>query len=110
MTKNLIGMDTDIVDSTSIDVPSERTFREAWVLNRTIIQIDMPKAKLIRQAQLKLEAKPLFEELDIDFMRALETDADRTEIIASKQSLRDTINDPRITAAKTTDDLDAVKI
>ena len=56
------------------------------------IQVNINKAKDITKDRLREERKPLLEEQDVAFQRALETGADTTAIVAEKQRLRDITN------------------
>ena len=53
------------------------------------ITIDINKAKVITKDRLREERKPLLEEQDILFNRALETSEDTSAIVAEKNRLRD---------------------
>jgi alpha-D-ribose 1-methylphosphonate 5-triphosphate synthase subunit PhnG len=53
------------------------------------ITVNLGKAKVITKDRLRAERAPLLEALDVQFQRALETNADTTEIVAEKQRLRD---------------------
>jgi len=53
--------------------------------------INITKAKNITKDRLRRERKPLLEEQDILFMKAQETNADTTAIVAEKKRLRDII-------------------
>ena len=53
------------------------------------IKIDITKAKEITKDKLRAERKPLLEKLDVDFIKAQETGADTSAIVAEKQRLRD---------------------
>lgn len=53
------------------------------------IKIDIAKAKEITKDKLRAERKPLLEKLDVDFIKAQETGADTSAIVAEKQRLRD---------------------
>ena len=53
------------------------------------IIIDINKAKDITKDRLRAERKPLLEEQDVLFQRALESGADTSAIVAEKQRLRD---------------------
>jgi hypothetical protein len=53
------------------------------------ITVNLSKAKDITKDRLRAERAPLLEALDVQFQRALETNADTTEIVAEKQRLRD---------------------
>jgi uncharacterized protein YdaT len=56
------------------------------------IQVNIAKAKDITKDRLREERKPLLEEQDVAFQRALETNEDTTTIVAEKQRLRDITN------------------
>ena len=68
------------------DVPSDRTFRNAWKHDLTV---DFPKAQAITKERLRSDRKPLLEAQDVLFQRALETGKDATAIVVEKQRLRD---------------------
>jgi hypothetical protein len=53
------------------------------------IQVNINKAKEITKDKLRAERKPLLEKLDVDFIKAQETGADTSAIVAEKQRLRD---------------------
>ena len=73
VTTYIADKDGNQIDASTATVPSDRNFRGAWVLNGTVISEDLTKAK----------------EIFADNMKALETSADTTAIVASKQALRD---------------------
>ena len=54
-----------------------------------MITINFEKAREITKERLRRERKPLLEEQDILFMRAVENSQDKSEIVAEKQRLRD---------------------
>lgn len=56
------------------------------------IQVNITKAKEITKDKLRAERKPLLEKLDVDFIKAQETGADTSSIVAEKQRLRDITN------------------
>ena len=70
------------------------------------ITINMTKAKEITKERLRAERKPLLEEQDILFMKAQESGADTTAIVAEKQRLRDITNS--VDSCTTTDELKAL--
>ena len=91
-------------------LPSDRTFREAWdAPSGTAITVNMDKAKDVWRDYIRQARTPEFEKLDKDFMRALETGASTTQIVADKQVLRDAPAHPDIDAATTPDELKAVQ-
>ena len=99
-----------IVDDSVI--PSDRTFRGAWVGNgvgvstATIVE-DMTKAKEIHKNNIRQKREGKLKELDVDFQRALETSADTSSIVAKKQALRDAPAASGITTAANITELKA---
>ncbi len=67
----------------------------------------MSKAKEMVKEGLRTARQPLLQELDVEFMRAVESGntALQAEIAGKKQKLRDITDLPAINKAKTTDDL-----
>lgn len=91
------------------DIPTDRTFRNAWKqCPKGLPTVDMEKARDIHRDRLRAIRKPKLENLDVEFMRAVEGGKSTTEIAAAKQALRDITKDPAIDAAKTPDDLKKV--
>lgn len=58
-----------------------------------MITVDIEKAKEIVKEKLRLDRKPLLEAQDALFMKAQESNADTTAIVAEKQRLRDITED-----------------
>ena len=54
-----------------------------------MITVNIDKAKDITKDRLREERKPLLESQDVLFQKALETNADTSDIVAEKQRLRD---------------------
>jgi hypothetical protein len=77
-----------------------------------MINVNMTKAAEIKKDMIRSERKPKLEALDVDFMRAVEANdtAAQADIAAQKQALRDVTADPRISAAKTPDELKALTL
>ena len=73
-----------------------------------MITVNMAKARDIQRAKMREARAPILAALDVQFQRALETNADTTSIVAKKQALRDVTVYPAIDAAQTTDELKAV--
>ena len=67
----------------------------------------MTKALEIKKDMIRAERKPKLEELDVQFMRAVEQgDTElQAEITSKKQALRDATNDPVLTNASTPEEL-----
>ena len=73
-----------------------------------MIVINIDKAKEIKKDQLRAERKPLLESLDVEFVKALETGADTTPIVAEKQRLRDITK--LCDTAQTVEELKAIEV
>ena len=71
------------------EIPSDRTFRNAWKVEDGSVAVDMGKAKDLTKDRLRNERKPLLEAQDVAFQRALETGASTASIVSEKQRLRD---------------------
>jgi hypothetical protein len=54
-----------------------------------MIVININKAKEITKDRLRIERSPLLQAQDVAYMRALESNADVSSILAEKQRLRD---------------------
>ncbi len=85
----IVDKDGNQIDASTATVPANRDFRGAWSLSGTVISEDLAKAKEIFADKVREVRTPLLEALDTDFMKAQETSADTTAIVASKQALRD---------------------
>ena len=73
-----------------------------------MITINLDKAKDITKDRLRADRKPLLEAEDVKFMKAQETGADTTVIVAEKQRLRDITKD--VDSCTTTDELKALSV
>jgi hypothetical protein len=73
-----------------------------------MITINLNKAKDITKDRLREERKPLLEKLDVDYMKAVEVQADATEIVAEKQRLRDITK--LVDSARTVDQLKNITV
>ena len=111
MTQTLIKIGADTYDAADYTLPAERTFRGAWEANSGtgVISVDMEAARDIWRDKIRLERTEPLESLDTAFMKALESGADTTQIVADKQALRDAPSDPAIDAATTPEELAAVQ-
>ena len=104
-----ININGDVRDASLLTVPSDRTFREAWSLNGDAVEVDMAAARDIWRDKIRAARAPELAKLDTSYMKALETSADTTQIIADKQTLRDAPAHSDIDAATTPDALKAVQ-
>lgn len=79
-----------------LEIPADRTFRDAWcdVTREAKVDIDLKKAKEIKLKELREKRQPRLEVLDKEMLKALEDgdDAKKAEIKAAKQALRDITN------------------
>jgi len=105
-----ININGDVRDAASLTVPTDRTFRGAWQFNGDAVEVDMTAALAIHKDNLRAERKPRLDQLDIDFMQALEAGTSTTQIATDKQTLRDITDDARLAAATTPDALKALDL
>ena len=73
----------------------------------SIIKTDMAKAKEIHKNRIREARKSKLAEQDIAFQRALETGSSTTDIVATKQALRDAPDAVGISTAVNETDLKA---
>jgi hypothetical protein len=73
-----------------------------------MITINLDKAKQIKKESLRQEREPLLSKLDVAFQRAMETNADTSEIVAKKQELRDVTN--LVDDCSTLQEIDAINL
>ena len=78
-------------DASSITMPSDRHFRNAWKLNGSVMAEDMTAAKVIFKDKIREVRKPLLEAEDVVYMKAMEADdaSAKTASVAKKKALRD---------------------
>jgi len=77
-----------IVDTT--DLPeTDNDFFNAWELADGVVTVNLAKAKEITKTRLRTEREPLLAAQDVLYMRAIESNADTSTIVAEKQRLRD---------------------
>ncbi len=70
------------------------------------VKIDITKSKNIWKDKIRIARKQKLEELDVEFVRAQETGADTSAIVAKKKELRDF--PAQVDSATTTDEIKAV--
>tara|TARA_R110000822_G_scaffold37217_1_gene104344 strand:+ start:1340 stop:1567 length:228 start_codon:yes stop_codon:yes gene_type:complete len=73
-----------------------------------MIKININKAKVITKDRLRKEREPLIEAQDVLFMKAQESGADTTDIVAEKERLRDITKSAD--SCTTTDQLKALSV
>ena len=103
-TTMIMDKDGKSIDASTATVPSDRHFRNAWTLKGKVISEDMTEAKKIFQEKIREVRKPLLEEQDALFMKALEDDdsSAQSTIKTKKKALRDA------PAAKAISDADTI--
>ena len=91
-------------------IPSDKHFRNAWALSGSVITEDLTVAKQLFKEKIREVRKPLLDEQDVLFMKALEdgdTSAQNT-IKTKKQTLRDALAASAITNASNITQLKAL--
>tara|TARA_R100001480_G_scaffold1357_1_gene4118 strand:+ start:29 stop:403 length:375 start_codon:yes stop_codon:yes gene_type:complete len=95
--------DGAVADASTITMPSDRHFRNAWKLNGSVMAEDIAEAKKIFQDKIREVRKPLLEAEDVAYMKALEAnDASKKDAsVAKKKKLRDAPAASAISSADT---------
>jgi len=95
-------------DASSITMPSDRHFRNAWKLNGSVMAEDMTAAKVIFKDKIREVRKPLLEAEDVAYMKALEASdsSAQTASVNKKKALRDA---PAATAIENADTVAKLK-
>ena len=104
MTTYIKDKDGKSIDSSQVSSkPSDRNFRNAWVISGKVITEDITKAKEIFKTKIREVRKPLLEEEDVVYMKALEADdsSAKTASVNKKKALRDAPAASAITNADT---------
>ena len=102
-TTYIVDKDGNQVDASTVTVPSDRHFREAWTLNGKVISEDIAKAKEIFKDKIREVRAPLLDAGDVVYMKALEADdaTAKTASVNKKKALRDAPAAKAITDADT---------
>ena len=96
------------------EIPTNRTFRNAWLDNGVAVDHNMVKAREIHKDHLRQAPAPkMRDQVDIDFLKSLEAwlaaqpnvSLELRSTMVKKQALRDVTIDPAIEAAKTPEEL-----
>tara|TARA_Y100000114_G_scaffold148337_1_gene161192 strand:+ start:410 stop:775 length:366 start_codon:yes stop_codon:yes gene_type:complete len=103
----ILDKDGNEVNTSGVTIPSNRLFRNSWVLNGSVIEEDLTKAKDIFRNKIRQVRKELLDAKDVEYMKALETGANTSAIITAKQSLRDAPSASAIDNATTIAELKA---
>lgn len=82
------GLTHQIIDT--VNIPSDRTFRDAWKKSPDkIIDVDMPKARVIHMGRIRLVRDKELEKMD----REIERDRDNGVNVTAKQNARQKLRD-----------------
>ena len=102
--KQIVDKDGNIAtESESLTVPSNRFFRDAWVLSGDVISEDLTVAKELFKKAIREVREPLLLAEDVVFMKAIESGDSSAQSASAtkKQSLRDAPAASAITNATT---------
>ena len=107
-TTYIVDKDGNQVDASTVTIPSDRHFREAWSLSGSVISEDLTKAKEIFKDKIREVRKPLLEAEDVVYMKALEADdaSAKTASVTKKTNLR---NAPAASAITSASSITALK-
>ena len=107
-TTNIVDKDGNSIDASTATVPSDRHFRGAWTLSGTTITEDLATAKDIFKDKIREVRKPLLEDEDVVYMKAMEADdADaKSASVTKKTNLR---NAPAASAITNASSISALK-
>jgi hypothetical protein len=96
-----------IIDQSTI--PATRTFRGAWAFQGGQLDVDLDIARVIQKDRWRAARTPLLAQLDLDYMRALETNdaVAMAAVVSKKQALRD-ITQIDLSGVTTAAELEAV--
>lgn len=96
-----------IVETDPVVIPTDRTFRNAWIYNGSSVEINMPKAKIIHMDRIREIRDAELDKKDKDWMKAMgqkdQVLADQIE--AERQALRDIPQTFDLTVARMPDEL-----
>lgn len=94
------------------DIPTDRTYRNAWHRPNGKIETHMGKARELHKDLLRELRAPKLAALDIEYQRADENgdNAKKAAIALQKKALRDITSDPRIAAATNPEQLKLITV
>ena len=116
MTTIISDKDENLINASSATIPSDKHFRDAWTLSGSTITEDLTTAKTMFKDKIREVRKPLLEEQDVAYMKAIEADDDdaKTAAANAKTALRNApaasaiTNAANITALKNAWDTDVL--
>lgn len=71
------------------DIPTDKTYRNAWRKGATGVEVDMPKARLIHMERIRKVRNKELEKSDDELLKALENGGPATPLKTKRQKLRD---------------------
>ena len=103
MKTNILDKDGNIIAASDATIPSDRLFRGAWTLSGKTITEDLAESKKIFQDKIREVRKPLLDEEDVVYMKALEAGDSSAQAasVTKKKALRDAPAAQAITDADT---------
>jgi hypothetical protein len=103
MTTNIVDKDGNSIAASDATIPSDRHFRNAWLLSGKTITEDLTASKVIFKDKIREIRKPLLEAEDVVYMKALEAgdSSAQSASVAKKKALRDAPAATAITDADT---------
>ena len=103
MATTIVDKDGNRISASDATKPSDRHFRNAWVISGKTITEDLATAKNIFKDKIREVRKPLLEEEDVVYMKALEAgdSSAQSASITKKKALRDAPAAKAITDADT---------
>lgn len=101
-----------IIVKPELEVPQDRTFRDAWADDGKAITHDMAKAREIKRKHIRAARVMALRDLDGQWMRAAGQGkkAEQDAVEAERQKWRDAPADPRIDAAQTVEALKQITV
>ena len=97
------GSDYHIVNKE--DIPADRSYRNALVVNRGKLRHSMTKARALHMDQIRAKRNARLKELDVAVMKKIEKEEDPFILAELKQRLRDIPENFDLSKAKNTEDL-----
>ena len=103
MATTIVDKDGNRISASDATIPSDRHFRSAWVISGKTITEDLATAKNIFKDKIREVRKPLLDEEDVVYMKALEAgdSSAQSASVAKKKALRDAPAAKAITDADT---------
>lgn len=87
--------DGDVLVGT-LPAPIDSYFREAWVYENGQLDIDLPKAREVKVAEIRIKRDELLAKTDAKYVELLSKGEDVTAVQADKAALRDLPSDAAV--------------